>query len=434
MKKIAASVGLIALGTACVSAADESYSSAEAGKLWKVTASLRGFYDDNVNSVSPGGGNRTSTTGFSVNPGATFDWQRDSTTISLNYRYSLLYYGVKPANSTSHIDQNHIFDLALTHLINERYKFRASDSFVLGQEPDTLRSGNALTSTQRIPGDNIRNTAALVVNAELTPLFGIEAGYENTIFDYSARGATILSTAPFVIPSVSGTSDRMEHGLHLDGRWQWLPQTTAILGYKYRVVNYTGNEIIAISPTGMQFRSKTRDSRTHTADVGLEHIFNPDFQASARVGVSFADYYNDPSSPSSVSPYVNLGAVYTYAPESSIQAGFTYDRNATDTVGGISATQGLTTSQQSATVFGTITHRIVPNLFGSVTAQYQDSTFVGGSLNNQNERYLLLGLNLSYKFAHYLSAELGYDYDNVHSATGRSYDRNRIYAGISGTY
>ena len=433
MKKIAASVGLIALGTACVSAADESYSSAEAGKLWKVTASLRGFYDDNVNNVSSGAPNRTSTTGFSVNPGASFNWQRDSTTISFSYRYSLLYYGDKPGNSTSHIDQNHIFDAALSHLINERYKFRATDSFVLGQEPDTLRSGDALTTTQRIPGDNIRNTAGLVFNAELTPLFGLEAGYENTIFDYSAHGAIITSPTS-VLPSASGTSDRMEQSFHLDGRWQWLPQTTAILGYRYSMVNFTGDELIAISPAGVPYMSRSRDSRAHYAYVGAEHVFNPDLIGSAQVGARFTDYYRDPSHRSDVSPYVRLSANYNYAPESSVQAGFTYDRNATDTTGAISATQGLTQSQQSATVFGTLTHRIVPNLFGSFTAQYQYSTFVGGQLNNQTEKYLLLGCNLRYQFAHYLSAELGYDYDNVSSATGRAYDRNRIYAGISGTY
>ena len=428
MKKIAASVGLIALGTACVSAADESYSSAEAGKLWKVTASLRGFYDDNVNSA-PRGARRPSTTGFSLSPGGSFTWQRDSTTVSLNYRYSLIYYGTKPLNSTSQIDQNHIFDAALSHVINERYKFSATDSFVLGQEPDTLRSGDALTTTQRIPGDNIRNTAALVFNAELTPVAGLEAGYDNSVFAYSADFRTTR-----IIPSISGTSDRMEHGIHLDGRWQWRPQTTAVLGYRYSLVNFTGNEIIAVGPTGTRFLSSTRDSRAHYAYVGADHIFNPDLSASARVGATFSDYYKDPSHRSDVSPYVRLSANYGYAPESSVQAGFTYDRNATDTIGRVSATQGLTSSQQSATLFGTINHRIVPNLFGMLTAQYQDSSFVGGQLNNQSEQYLLLGVSLSYKFAHYLSAELGYNYDNIHSATGRSYDRNRIYAGISGTY
>ena len=442
MKKIAASVGLIALGASCAQAADDSYSSTEAGKIWKISASLRGFYDDNVNGVSSGAPNRTSTFGFSVSPGGSLNWQRDATTVNLSYRYSLLYYGIRPDGNTSNYDQNHNFDLALSHIINERYKFRVADSFVIGQEPDSLRSGDALTSTQRIPGDNIRNTGSIVFNAELTPLFGVELGYANSLFDYKANdnGHPIVfapvfpSTVPGVIPSPSGSSDRLEHRFHLDGRWQLLPQTTALLGYQYSQVNYTGNELVAFSLTGTPLTSKTRDSRTHYAYAGLEHVFNPDFFGSAKAGVSTTDYYNDSSNQSSLSPYVNLTASYMYAPESSIQGGFTYDRNATDTIGKATAAHGITQSQQSATVFAAISHRIIPNLFGSLTTSYQYSTYVGGQFNSQSDKYFLVGLNLRYQFAHYLSAELGYDYDNISSSTGHSYDRNKFYAGITGTY
>ena len=433
MKKIAASVGLIALSTAFARAADDSYSSAEAGKIWQVSASLRGFYDDNINGTPGGSANRTSSTGFSVSPSGTLNWQRDATTIDFTYRYSLLYYGTKPNNNRNHYDQNHTIEAQLSHIINERYKFRVSDSFVVGQEPDTLRSGNALTTTQRVPGNNIRNTGAIIFNAELTPLFGLEAGYENTLFSYDTSGATIVNPTN-VIPSLAGSSDQLSHQLHLDGRWQLAPTTTGILGYKFSQVNYTGNELIAISATGTPFFSNNRNSRSHYAYVGAEHIFNPDLQGSAKVGATFTDYYKDPSHQNSVNPYVDLSLSYTYAPESSLSAGFTYDHNSTATIGQVSTTKGLTVSQQSATVFASINHRIVPGLFAALTASYQDSTFVGGQFNNQSERYFLIGLNVHYKFTHYLSAELGYDYDNISSVNGRAYDRNKVYAGISGTY
>jgi len=433
MKKIAASVGLIALGTTCLHAADDSYATAEAEKFWKISASLRGFYDDNIDSVPSGAPNRTTTAGFSVSPSGSLNWQRDTTTINLMYRYSLLYYGDRPAGNTSNYDQDHTFEAQLSHIINERYKFRVTDSFVIGQEPDTLRSHEALTSVQRIPGSNIRNTGAVVFNAELTPLFGLELGYENSLFDYDATGAIPVGPTT-VIPSFSGTSDRLEHRFHLDGRWQILPETTGILGYQYSQGNYTGNELIAIGPTGSLFFSKNRDYRAHYGYVGAEHVFNPDLSGIAKVGVSFTDYYNDPSNQDSVSPYVNLSLNYTYAPESYVQGGFTYDHNATDAVGGISTTKGLTQSQQSATVFAAINHRIVPNLFLGITGSYQYSTFVGGQLDSSTEKYFLAGLNLRYQFTHYLSAELGYDYDNISSQAGRSYDRNRFYAGITGSY
>ena len=250
MKKIAASVGLIALGTSCLQAADDSYSTADEGKIWKISATLRGFYDDNVGTVTSGSPNRVSTAGFSLTPSFFLDWTRETTTLHLDYQYSLLYYGIKPPGNTSNIDQDHRFDGQFTHVISERYKFAVLDSFVIGQEPDTLRSGDALTSTQRIPGSNIRNTGSIVFNAELTPLFGLEAGYENSFFDYAAHGAVVLppvfpSLVPSVLPSESGSADRLEHHFHIDGRWMIQPETTALLGYQYSQVDFTANELIA---------------------------------------------------------------------------------------------------------------------------------------------------------------------------------------------
>ncbi|MFO1488293.1 MAG: outer membrane beta-barrel protein [Verrucomicrobiota bacterium] len=432
MKKLAASIGLIALGSTCLHAADDAYSSADSGKIWKISASLRGFYDDNLNSVPSGSANRSSSFGFSLSPGGSLDWQRGSTTLLLSYRYSLLYYGVRPAGNNNNYDQDHNFDLTLNHVINERYRFRVSDSFVIGQEPDSLRSKEAVTTSQRVPGNNIRNTGAIVFNAELTPLFGVEVGYENSLFDYDTSGAVFTSPTN-VIPSFSGTSDALDHTFHLDTRWQIQPQTTGVVGYQYRQVNYTGNEVIGFDFSGNALFSKSRDSRTHYAYVGAEHVFTPDLSGVAKVGASFVDYYNDPQGNDSVSPYVNISASYTYAPESYVQGGFSYDHNSTDVVGPFTI-KGLTQSQESATLFATINHRIVPNLFAALNASYQYGTFVGGQFDSQHEKDFLIGLNLRYQFIRYLSAELGYDYTNVSSDTGRSYDRNRFYLGVTGSY
>jgi hypothetical protein len=79
----------------------------------------------------------------------------------------------------------------------------------------------------------------------------------------------------------------------------------------------------------------------------------------------------------------------------------------------------------------------VPNLFGGVTAQYQHSTAISSNplVNDGVEQIFLIGVNLKYQFCHYLSAELGYDFDKVESDfVGRSYDRNKVYVGISATY
>src|ERR1039457_880526 len=243
MKKIVASVGLIALGASCVQvSADEPYTSADSRKLWNVSASLRGFYDDNISTL-PSGPGKVGSFGVAVTPGFGFNWQREQTTLKFDYEYSLIYYDKRPGGNTHHYDQDHTFNASLDHAFSERYQIKATDSFVIGQEPDALRTGEAITAATRTPGDNIRNAAGLIFNAQVTPVFGLEAGYDNAFFDYHQSGA-VTNGAGGIIPSFSGTSDRMEQTFHLDGRWQMLPQTIGIVGYQYGMADYTGDELI----------------------------------------------------------------------------------------------------------------------------------------------------------------------------------------------
>ena len=58
----------------------------------------------------------------------------------------------------------------------------------------------------------------------------------------------------------------------------------------------------------------------------------------------------------------------------------------------------------------------------------------GGQFNNQSERYYLVGLNLAYHFNPHFSAEMGYNYDKLDSDAGRTFDRNRVYMGVTASY
>jgi hypothetical protein len=433
MRKIVASVGLVALGASVVHAEDVSpYFSANAGKVWNISASLRGFYDDNINTAPNNSSAKVSSFGYAVTPSVGINWERDQNTLLLNYQYSLLYYD-RRAPGFSQYEQDHLFNGEFDHRFSERYSIKVRDSFAIGQEPDQLRSGDVFTSVTRQPGFNYRNDGAVIINGELTPLFGFEAGYDNALFLFHQRGAFVIPGV-IVVPSEAGTSDRMEHTIHLDGRWQALPETTAVLGYQFRYVDYTGNEAIATDAAGDVFFSDSRNSRSHYGYVGLDHNFLPNLQGSVRVGGSFDDYYNDPTHRQDIAPYARLGLTYNYAEQSYVTAGFSYDRNSTDVAAVGSVANGLTQAQQSAAVFATVYQRIVPNLFATLTAQFQHSTFVGGEPNGDTEKYYLIGLNLQYKFCNYLSAEIGYDYDKVDSDIGRGYDRNKVYVGITGTY
>jgi uncharacterized protein (PEP-CTERM system associated) len=155
-----------------------------------------------------------------------------------------------------------------------------------------------------------------------------------------------------------------------------------------------------------------------------------------RAGAHFIDYYNDPfSSGSGAGPYAQLTIDWMYAQDSRIEFGITHDISATDVTGIGAGSSSFTTSQETTVVYGSINHRFTPRLRGSITAQFQNGTFNGGTANNQTEQDYLVGLNLNYQFTPHWSSEIGYNYDKLQSdIAGRSFDRNRVYIGVTAGY
>jgi len=426
MKKIVASVGLLAVGASGVHGATAATLTAENAKPWSVSATLRGFYDDNVNT-SPHNAPHQESFGFEVRPGFNLFWNLEQTSLTLGYLYSFRYYDKQPLGNDQKYDQSHTFNAAINHAFSERYLLNVSDSFVIGQEPDLLRAGDTFNTYQRIPGDNIRNYGQIKFNAQITRLFGIELGYDNAYWNYDDKGGDE------VFPSEAGLLNRIEHYIHIDGRWQILPQTVGVLGYRYGQVDYTADEVIGQDiATFDLYKSSVRNNRSHYIYVGADHSFRPDLTGTVRAGARFTDYHNEPHGETEISPAASASLSYTYAPESSVTVGVTHDRNATDI---FSAVDGnLTTDAESTSVFGSLYHRIMPRLYGSLTAQFQNSEFNGGTVNNKDERYYLVGLNIEYRFNPHFSTHAGYNYDRLDSDGNRSFDRNRVYLGVTATY
>lgn len=445
MKKIVASVGLVALGASGIQTTSaQVLGTPDASKPWSVSATLRGFYDSNTGTVPSGTvlppGEKKQSYGYEVSPAAALNWSVDQTTLSLGFLYSLIYYENRPPFNTSHTDQDFTFNAGLSHNFNERVKAQVNDSFVIGQEPDMLRAGNTFSTFQRVSGDNIRNYGSIAGDAQLTPQFGVSAGYDNSLYDYKDRGVGILGNGD-IQPSVAGALNRIENRFHLEGLYQVMPETKALIGYQFTDVDYNANQAIGGNVFdnllfGTPFiTSDMRNSREHTGYLGLTHNFTPALTGSIRGGASAIDYYNDSGANTPVTPYVNLSLRYTYAPQSYVEGGFSYDRNATDVIGLIGAgPNSITLDAESAVVYATLNHRITPELFGSVIGQFQNSTYNGGLADGKDERFYLVGLDLEYRFNQYLSSHIGYDFDRLDSELGRSFSRNRVYIGVTASY
>ncbi|MBI3849231.1 MAG: outer membrane beta-barrel protein [Verrucomicrobia bacterium] len=429
MKKIIASAGLVAFGAAGLQAAyAPGLSTQETSKPWSISATLRGFYDDNYNTA-PAGTNKLDSFGFEVMPKLGLNLPLDQTYIGLRYIYDLKYYIDREKNK---YDQTHQFDAILSHTFTERYSLDLTDSFALAQEPELLEpSGGTLVRTE---GNNIRNRAAVNFNAQLTTLLGLALGYSNTFVDYDQTD----DDKNVIPPSRSYLLDRMEHLANIDLRWQMLRQTVGVLGYQFGIVDFMSNETIASPiPPPATVPADSRNNRSHYVYIGADQTFRPDLTGSVRVGGQYVDYFNDSTRGNIISPYANASLTYNYTTGSSVQLGVRHGRNATDIA---------VLDQESTGVYLQLNHRITPNLTGNLMGQFQHSVANGSRLNDgtatggipadgEVDNFYLVGLNLAYRFNQYLSAEVGYNYDRLISdLSGRSFSRNRAYVGVTASY
>jgi hypothetical protein len=458
MKKIVASVGLVALGASGIQTTSaQVLGTPDATKPWSLGVTLRGFYDNNTatvpdNTVLPPGEKKQSW-GYEVSPQAALIWSVEQTTVNLGFLYSLKYYENRPPGSTgSHADQAFTFTAGVDHTFSERLKARVNDSFVIGQEPDLLRAGNTFSTFQRVSGDNIRNYGSIGADAQITPKIGVGAGYDNSYYDYkdTATGSYAGKGIEFdpnpasipgtVLPTTAGLLNRIENRFHLEGLYQILPETKALVGYQFTDVDYYGGEWISgnVLLPGLfpLVASDSRNSREHTGYLGLIHNFSPQLSGSIRAGASYTEYYNDSNADNQTTPYVNANLRYTYAPESYVEGGFSYDRNPTDVVG-VQTLNGtsFTLDAESAVVYGTVHHRITSQIYGSVIGQYQSSKYNGGAADGKTDNFFLVGLELEYRINPFLSAHAGYDFDRLDSDLQfRSFSRNRVYFGVTASY
>jgi Putative beta-barrel porin 2 len=442
MKKFFVSVGLAAAGVAGVQMAQAGVDS----KDWSVSASLRGFYDDNY-STAP---NKTGSYGIEFSPEISVSVPLQQTEIGLRYTYGLYYYQQRDEIGVDAIDQSHQIDVWLDHAFDERWHGRVSDTFVVGQEPALLSPVPAgsppgtTTLPYRVKGDNIANTALFTLDTDWTRELSTELSYQNNFYDYqNSGGTTNASSASYILgplgPSLAGLLNRDEQLVALNLQWHIASQTMAYVGYQFEQVNYLGDEPVAFTPfltmnNGFYY-SKDRDNRSHYFYVGIQHNLLANLAVSARVGGTYTEYYNDPLSSPSTSPYAEVSATYTYMPGSYAQIGFSHVRNATDVINPSTTNGRITQDQESSMLYASINQHITPKFLATIIGSWQYSTFYEGAFDNQSDKTYSVGLNLNYAFTKHFSAETGYNYDNLQSGiAGRGYSRNRVYLGVAAAF
>jgi len=430
MNKVIACASMAAVGTIALQA--QPAEEPTGNKPWSVSATVRGFYDDNTYttpaSPSPSQRPKQSSWGVNVSPGFALHVLRDITTIRLSYDYDLRWYEGRPDHQ---IDQTHKADLNISHSFSDRFKVDLTDSFAYSAEPSVIGENTVGQSTfARTDANNVRNYGGVAFTGTLTEQLGTRVGYANTVYDYEQSGNG----------SYSALLDRIEHLISADVRWSFQPTTTGLLGYQYGIVDYTSSARLHIDgPEGSGInpspKAGVRNQESHYIFAGVDQKFSPEFSFQLRAGAQIASYPNAVAGMEDqlVVPYADAALTFEYAQGSRFQVGVKNELLATDVAMDFMNTNNVTVvnSQEATSVYGAITHKFTPHLQAMVRGSWQHGTFKGGFAKGQSDDFLTVDVNLVYQFNQYLSAQAGYAFDDLSSdVLFRAYDRNRFYLGI----
>jgi len=447
MKKFFVSMGLAAAGTASLQAAyAPDLGPMSASKIWNISATLRGFYDDNYDTANNYFNPRGSY-GVQVSPQLMLAVPLQQTELGLRDTYTMTYYQEREELGQSAVDQSDQLDFWVDHAFSERWQGKVMDTFIVAQQPELLNPNGVITQPYRVNGDNFVNTATFTLNTDWTRLFSTLLNYQNGFYSYQNNGATVADVEPTGFPffgtgkgaTLAGLLNRIDQTVSLDFQWHVAPQTIAFIGGSFEWVNFNGNEPIAFSPLlpSLIYYSESRNSRSYTGYVGVQHNLLPNLNISAKAGGTYSDYYNDPLSSPSVTPYAVVSIIYTYLPGSYAELGFNQVINSTDVVAPTSPTGNgtIALSQESSVLYGSINHQITPKLLGTLIGTWQYSTYNEGAYNGQPDNYYTVGLNLSYSFTPHFSAEFGYNFNDLQSNINqRGYSQNIVYLGVTASY
>lgn len=419
MKNILTTAGVAAIAVAGIQTQCAAQAIAvDDSKWWQVSASLRGFYDDNY-TIAPDDFARESF-GFEVRPGVVVGHQGEQYIAKLSAYYSGRWFEDRDDDAWDH---GFMADANMEYQLTENHVLRFNDNFSYTSEPTLLDRGSAITLL-RADGTNIRNLGDLKYIGQLTSLVGLEVGYGNTMYDFEQEG----------IGSYSAILDRVEHLIRAETRWTLTPTLAGVLGYWYESVGFTGDEPIGV---GSPFRSDVRDSFSHYIIGGADYTVSPHCFVSVRGGAQNVTYENIPGEPDQWNGFGDISTTFEYAEGSHFRVGGRYGRNRTDVIGAVSPTlyTQLTMDQETAVAYGTVSHKLTEQLTARASAQLQFGTFNGGLYDNESEGMYILGVSLTYDLNQYLALETGYNYDRLDSDdANRSYSRNRVFLGVRGQF
>jgi hypothetical protein len=343
----------------------------------------------------------------------------------------------------SQVDQSHQFNANLKQVFSERYSMQVNEAFVDAQQPTVIDP--AVTSSPLFTsGDNIHNDGTISFKAGLTEKLGMDVSYENNLYAYQQTYGDVVN--PPVHPngltaSRSALLDRMNQLATVDVNYKFQNDLTGLVGYSFGNTDYTSPEPISFAgAAGAQtvnnpanYFSKLRDNNSHFFFVGADEQFGSQVSGSLRVGGQYLDYYHENTS--DTSPFLDANLTWAYMEGSYAQGGVKLEHSATDVAGVVGLANTPVMDAETTSGYLSLNQQVAGGLSVGGMAQFQHSVFNKGSDDGKTENFFIAGLNASYRFNPYLSAEGGYNWNKlVSDISGRDYTRNIVYIGVRATY
>jgi hypothetical protein len=359
---------------------------------FRITVAVQTGYDDNILTRSSVEQQGSPFTNASI--GVDYQFGSPRTQIEARAGGGITYYYDRPQQSGP--DYNGFFDLTLTHKFNARLSLAISAYTTYQTEPDfsldidlNRRSGNYFYTSDHFKLDY-----------QLTPRFSTGTSYTITtlLFDNTTAG---------------DFQNRIENTFGNEFRYLILPTSSLVGEYRIMLTDYLDADA---------------DAQSHFFLVGLDHTFNPRFNATARVGVQLREFESTGTTMQSsekISPDVESTITYQINERSNViwtnRYGIQEGDSGTGSTGSTSYRTGL------AAKYG-----ITPRIAASFSVYYNHVSFgSGGEGNAFDEDSIDIALTARYAMTRYLGIQAGYNRTDVFSGeAGRGYSRNRIFGGF----
>ena len=375
------------------------------GRRLKLSTSVTGGYDDNVN-LSPIG-----SPSWFANPNAvgTYQFGNPQLGMDLTGGAGITYYFEHLGGRD--YDPNLYLRLFLAYKVTERLTLDIAAFASYQAQPDVTSD---LSANRRL-GNFFRSRDNISAHYRWAPRFSTITSYNFSAIEYTNSSASAF--------------DRLENQLGEELRYLLFPTTTATAGYRFQITDYQN---------GVGNQNRASNPITQTLTAGLDQTFSPHLSGIFQGGVQLR-------SPR-ISPYVQATLHYVFDPKRTTSESSTYviwtNRYSIEE-SDVAAGSGRETFRTNLLLNYGITARISANL----SLSYLHAT--GQSIGNSGNAGLAAGgedlfdvsPGVRYAITSSLAVNIGYRHTELSRGSSRAvslqslgYSRNRYFAGLTFTF